>query len=175
MTHETIPTRRGWRRRVALAGLMAAAGAGGCGYSSDSLHPGGIRTVYVEMFQSKEFRRGLEMQLTEALVKQIESGSPYRNAPRNKADSVLSGEVLEVRQAALGDDFLTDQPRELTAAIVVRYRWKDMRTGKMLKEMPRLVQNVEYVPPVGETFFIASEDGMNKLARKIVDSMESEW
>ena len=41
---------------------------GGCGYSHEALQPQNIRTVYVEMFQSKEFRRGIEMQLTEALA-----------------------------------------------------------------------------------------------------------
>lgn len=169
---------RRFDRRIVAAGaalMLASVWAGGCGYSTSSLHPGGVRTVYVEMFQSKEFRRGLEMQLTEAVRKQIDRGTPYRNAPRNTADSVLSGEVVEVRQGTLGRDFVTDLPREKSANIVVRYRWKDLRTGRILAENPALVQAVEYAEPVGEDFFQASEDGMNRLAKRIVDSMETEW
>ncbi len=167
-------------RRITLQavggiGLGLIACAGGCGYSSSSLHPQGIRTVYVEMFQSKEFRRGLEMQLTEALRKEIDRGTPYRNAPKNRADTVLSGEVLEVRQGSLGRDFITDKPRELAATIVVSYRWKDLRTGRILVESPQFTQTIEYVPPLKETFYMASEEGMNKLARRIVDSMETGW
>ncbi len=154
-------------------GLMIA--AGGCGYSSTPLQRQGIRTVYVEMFQSKEFRRGIEMQLTEALRKELDRGTPYRNAPKNRADTVLSGEIVEVRQGVLGKNFLTDMPRELAATFVISYRWKDMRTGRILVENPQFVQTVEYVPPIKETFYIASEQAVNELARRIVDSMETAW
>ncbi|MBN1490768.1 MAG: LptE family protein [Phycisphaerae bacterium] len=168
-------------RRIPTAwcGLWAAAVAvlfaTGCGYSSSSLHPGGVRSVYVEMFQSKEFRRGLEMQLTEALRKELDRRTPYRNAPRNRADSVLSGEIFEVRQSGLGEDFVTGKPREMAATFITRFRWKDMRTGKILAEQDQLIQTVEYVQPVGEDFFHASEAGLNALATRIVDTMETGW
>lgn len=154
-------------------GLLIA--AAGCGYSSDPLQPQTVRTVYVEMFQSKEFRRGIEMQLTEALRKEIDRGTPYRNAPKNRADTVLSGEILEVRQGLLGKTWATDNALELAATFVISYRWKDMRTGRMLVENRQFTQTVEYVPPIQETFYIASEEAVNKLARRIVDSMESGW
>jgi hypothetical protein len=161
-----------------LAGMVACglfAAAGGCGYSSSSLHPGSVRSVYVEMFQSKEFRRGLEMQLTEAVRKEIDRVPQYHNAPRNTADSVLSGEVLEVRQSMLGKDFETDQPRQMAATFVVSYRLKDMRTGRILAENKQFTETVNYVQPVGETFFLASEEAMDKLAERIVNSMETGW
>lgn len=157
----------------AACGLVIA--AGGCGYSSSPLQRQDVRTVYVEMFQSKEFRRGLEMQITEALRKEIDRGTPYRNAPKNRADTILSGEVLEVRQAVLGKNWLTDMPSELAATFVISYRWKDMRTGRILVENKQFTQTVEYVPPAKETFFIGSAEAVNKLARRIVDSMETGW
>jgi hypothetical protein len=147
----------------------------GCGYSSDGLYRRNIRTVYVEMFQSKEFRRGIEFQLTEALRKQIDRMTPYKNAPKEKADTVLSGEVLEWREATLGHAPLTGQPRETAATLTIRYRWQDMRTGKLLVDQPRLLTTVEYVPPIGETAHNASADAVDRLARKIVGSMETPW
>src|SRR5262245_11670820 len=96
--------------RFSFVFLMLAA-VSGCGYSSGGLYRENICTVYVEMFQSKEFRRGIEFQLTEALRKQIDRGTPYRNAPREKADTVLSGEILEWREATMGRT-LTDLPRQ---------------------------------------------------------------
>ena len=165
--------------RTAWCGLWAAAAAvplaTGCGYSSSSLYPSGVRSVYVEMFQSKEFRRGLEMQLTEALRKEIDRRTEYRNAKRNQADSVLSGEILEVRQSTLGEDLVTGRPRQMAATFVTRFRWKDMRTGKILAERDQWIQTVEHVPPVGEDFFHASEAGLNELATRIVDTMETGW
>jgi len=159
-----------WLVATLLAGL-----AGGCGYSGEPLYRENIQTVYVDMFQSKEFRRGIEFQLTEALRKQIDRQTPYRNAPREKADTILSGEVLEWRESSIGHDFNTALPRETAATLAIRYRWQDMRTGKLLAEKPRLVTTVQYVRPTGETVYDAREDAVNRLARKVVAGMETPW
>ena len=160
--------------RWMLAGTMLVM-ATGCGYSTKSLHPDQIRSVQVEMFQSKEFRRGIEFQLTEALRKQIDRITPYKNAPKRKADTVLSGEVLEWRESTLGHDPISDRPRETAATLTVRYRWQDQRTGKILLDQPRFVQTVTYVRPLGETAYDGRELAVNKLARRIVESLERPW
>ena len=147
----------------------------GCGYSSEPLHRTSVRTVYVEMFQSKEFRRGIEFQLTEAIRKRLEMGSPYKNAAPEKADTVLSGEVLEWRESTIGRDFIRNVPRETAATLSIRYRWQDMRTGKLLVDQPRLVTTIQYVRPARETTYDAREDAVNKLARMVVNSMETPW
>ena len=170
------PRQRGQRLvtgRSTLALVLLA--ACGCGYSSDGLYRKNIRTVYVEMFHSKEFRRGIEFQLTEALRKQIDRMTPYKNAPREKADTILSGEILEWREATLGHDMITALPRETAATMSVRYRWQDMRTGKLLVDQPRAVTTVQYVRPVGETVYNARDDAVNRMARRIVASMETPW
>jgi hypothetical protein len=159
-----------------LAGLMAGLCLlTGCGYSSSGLYREGIRTVYVEMFQSKEFRRGIEFELTEALRKQIDRGTPYRNAPKEKADTIITGEVLEWREATLGKDFLTALPRETAGSLTIKYRWQDMRTGKLLVDQARLVTTVEYVRPVGETVYNARDDAVDRMARRVVSSMATSW
>jgi hypothetical protein len=147
----------------------------GCGYQTGGLYRENVRTVYVEMFQSKEFRRGIEMDLTEAIRKHIDRSTPYKNAARERADTILSGEVLEWREAALGKDFVTQLPRESAATLIIRFRWQDMRTGKLLVDEPRFLTTVEYVKPVNETAYLARQDAVNKLARRIVETMESPW
>ncbi len=167
------------RLDLRVMGLRAAAvllaAAAGCGYSSEPLHRQTVRTIYVEMAQSREFRRGIEFELTEALRKQIDLETPYRNAPREKADTILSAEVLEWRESTIGRHFGTSWPRETAAALAVRYRWQDMRTGKLLRERPRFVTTVTYVRPAGETVADARLDAVNKHARNIVDDMQSSW
>ncbi|NLX15159.1 MAG: hypothetical protein GXY44_16135 [Phycisphaerales bacterium] len=146
----------------------------GCGYSSESLYPSNVRTVYVDMAQSKEFRRGIEFQLTEALRKEIDRMTPYRNAPREKADTLFTAEVLEWRESTLGRSWL-DRPRQTAATLAIRYRWQDMRTGKILAEHPRFITTVEYVRPAGETTHNAIDDATSKMARKIVESLARDW
>jgi hypothetical protein len=127
------------------------------------------------MFQSKEFRRELEFRLTEAVAKRIEMDTPYRLAPRRTADALLSGEILEVKNRTMGDDFDVDLPREIGSTIVVRFRFQDMRTGESLVDRPRFVYQTSYIPPVGETFSEGMTRGLDGLAEAIVEAMETGW
>lgn len=148
----------------------------GCGYTTKRPFRDDIQTVFVEMLHSREFRRELEFSLSEAIVKRIELDTPYKIAPRSRADSVLSGEILEVRQATLGTDFDTDLPRETAATIVMSWRWKDLRTGEMLRQRPRAIYTTTYIPPVGETFQTGMLRGLDGLAEQVVvEVMESGW
>ncbi|MCO6436161.1 MAG: LptE family protein [Phycisphaerae bacterium] len=159
----------------AFGAAVIFAALSGCGYSTTRPFPTDIQTVHVEMFQSREFRRELEFQLTEALVKRIEMDTPYRVTRLEDADAVLSGEVISVQNRVFGDDFDTDLPREIGSTITVRYRLQDIRTGRILVEKPRFVYQTSYIPPVGETFRVAMVRGMGGLAEQIVESMESGW
>ncbi len=161
-------------RFVVVVGLAAVL-CGGCGYSTKRPFRSGIQTVHVEMLESREFRRELEFQLTEALIKRIEMDTPYRIGPLRTADTLFSGEILEVRQRAFGDDFESGLPREKGATIIMRYRWKDLRTGSLLVERKRFVYSVEYIPPVGETFAKGMMRGFDGMAEAIVETMESRW
>jgi hypothetical protein len=147
----------------------------GCGYTTQRPYRTDMQTVHVEMFQSREFRRELEFRLTESVAKRIEMDTPYRIAPREKADVLLTGEVLAVHNRTLGEDFDTDLPREIGSNVVVRYTLKDLRTGEILVDRPRAVFQTSYIPPVGETFSTGMTRAMDGLAEQIVESMESAW
>jgi hypothetical protein len=151
------------------------AAVSGCGYSTERPFRNDVKTVAVDIFESREFRRGLELQLTEALTKRIEAETPYKLAKKNVADTLLTGEVLEVRQGTLGRDFRTNLPRETAATLVVAFQWKDLRTGEILVDRPHFVQTVEYIRPVGEDFYDASQRLADRMAERIVEQMEIDW
>ena len=162
-----------WTRMMAVAGAISV--LAGCGYSTERPFRQDISTVHVPIFQSKEFRRGLEFQLTEALQKRIQLDTPYRLASKRNADTELIGEVIEVQQNTFGSDFVTGLPRETGATIVVAFRWKDLRSGEILVERPRFTQTAEYIRPIGEDFFLGSERFIDRLAEAIVEQMEAPW
>ncbi len=155
--------------------LLPLAAGTGCGYSAVRPFASDIQTVHVETFHSREFRRELEFRLTEALVKRIEMDTPYRIAPREKADAVITGEILTVQNRTFGDDFNLDRPREIGSTVVVRYRVQDMRNGDILVDQPRLIYQTSYVPSVGETFSQGMTRALDGVAERIVESMESPW
>jgi len=170
--------------RISLPVALLAAGllSAGCGYSSDrsqvfrttNANKDRVRTVALDIFESQEFRRGLELQLTEALAKEIESKTPFKLAKKDRADTALTGKIFEVRQGTIGRDFATVRPRETTATIAISLQWKDLRTGEVLVDRPRMVQVVDYIRPVGEGFRHAMQRAMDKLAVRIVETMESD-
>ncbi|MCP4247674.1 MAG: hypothetical protein GY778_11545 [bacterium] len=162
--------RAGWM----LLAVVLVAGSG-CGYSTRRPFPDGIQTVHVEMLHSKEFRRELEFGLTEAISKRLEMDTPYKIAPLRRADTILDGEILEVRNRTFGDDFETQMPRETASTITVAFRWKDLRSGKILVERSRFVSTTSYIPPVGETFETGLIRGLDRLAEEIVETMETTW
>ena len=147
----------------------------GCGYRAGGPYRQDVRTVCVEMFGSKEFRRGLEFQLTEAVQKRIGMDTPYRVADRQNADTILEAEVLEERQSAFAPDFRSRLPRDKQLTLAVQVRWKDLRTGKLLVEQPVLLQAVDYLPPAGETEQLAQERAIDRLASRIVAALSEEW
>ncbi len=166
--------------------LLVAIGLGmtGCGYSLDRTQTyrvtnskqQHIQTVAVPVFQSREFRRGLELQLTEALAKQIEAETPFKLAHRDRADTELSGTILEVRQGTLGRDFENDRPRQTAATVIVSWEWRDLRTGEILAENRRFVHTVDYIPPLGQDFYHAMQEDMDEMAERIIEtSMYADW
>ncbi len=168
------PTKSPCFRATALIALSCSALAG-CGYSTTRPFRTDIRSIHVEMFHSKEFRRELEFRLTEAIGKRIEMDTPYRLAPRRTADALLSGEILAVENRTFGDDFALDLPREIGSTVIVRFRVQDMRSGDVLVERPRFVYQTSYIPPVGETFTQGMTRALDGMAELIVETMESGW
>lgn len=160
---------------LVLSSFAAFCGLTGCGYSSDGLFRTDVKTVYVQMFDSREFRRHLEFMLTEAVKKRIAADTPYRVAPKEKADTILKGEMLEERQTAFAPDFRSRQPRDKQMTMVVRVQWKDLHTGRLLVNRPLLLQSGDYLPPAGESEKLAQQKGIDRLAARIVAQMYSEW
>jgi hypothetical protein len=172
-------------RTLTVYGLLMLGGLllSGCGYTADrnagirteNSNDDRIRTVALHIFESKEFRRDLETQLTEALAKRIEAETPFKLAKQQRADTLLTGEVREVRQGTLGRDFRAVKPRQTAATFIISFQWKDLRTGEILLDRPNFVQTVDYIRPVGEDFYHASQRAMDRLAERIVEEMQSDW
>lgn len=163
-------------RYMPLIGFLVALSlVGGCGYKAGGPYRTDIETIHVEMFGSKEFRRDLEFMLTEAVKKRIAADTPYRLAPREKADTILSGQVLEERQAAFAPDFQSRQPREKQLTLAVRLQWKDLRSGRLLVDLPVQLQAADYLTPTGETERFAQERAVDSMARQIVAKLYEDW
>jgi hypothetical protein len=145
-------------------------------YSNESLYPDEIGSVYVEMFESRSFRRGVEYELTDALAKRIEAETPYKViSSRDRADSVLSGQIMRVGEMVLTTERRVGRALEKEVQVQAVVNWKNLKTGELLIDNKQVSASASYSEWQNQGFDYASTLAANKLAQRIVEFMEEEW
>lgn len=168
---------RGPSQLVCLAGLLLIAG---CGYTVGNGFNPDVKTVSVPIFENDTFRRGIEVQLTEAVQKEITKRTPYRLAKGLDADTRLTGRIVQSRKDVLGENKF-DDPRELQLSLMIVTKWENLRTGEVLaqQEIPLsptaipLTTQADFAPEVGQSLATGTQGAVDQLARRIVNMMEA--
>jgi hypothetical protein len=147
------PTDSSRRRRLptALAGTLLLAGSlalPSCGwdghftvlgYTTRPNYDTKYKTVRVPIFKNKTFWSiepvpGMEMDLTRAVIREIEAKTPYK-VVQCDADTELIGTIVQFTKMPLSYNQL-NEVREGETTLVVELVWKDTRTGEILS-LPR--------------------------------------
>ena len=180
MTDRTRPTRHA--AMAALVGSIAAAVAGCAsspteGYSDASLYPDNVRNVAVDIFENDTFERGVEFELADALIKEIESRTPLKVVPSSRADSILTGRIRRVRRDVLSRSPRTGLSEEVLYIVTIDYTWRDLRTDELLLERQSFDGSGLFVPsrPTGEPIELGEFAAVQQLARGIVWTMQADW
>lgn len=154
-------------------------GDGTSGYTTASQFPEDIRTISIPIWtRGKDvYTREVEFRLTEAIQKRVQQNTPYRLASREKADSELTGELVQIDRQVLFNNPDDGRPRQIEIVFTVDFSWKDLRTGNILVSRKNFRVNSTYIPPApfNEDFFQGNEDVINKIARLVVEQMETDW
>ena len=171
-------------RVVALA-LLAVGGLwlGGCsadptqGYSFTHSHDETVRTVSVPMFQNPTFTRGIEVELTDAIIKEIQAKTPWRVTTEGSANTTLTGTLTDsrLRRLSIGRD--TGYSQEIAVELTVDFDWKDSRTGKTLVSRRSFTASEAFIPasPANERIEAGQHAAVQRLARDIVAELRSNW
>jgi hypothetical protein len=162
--------------------ITLASGCAAYRFGSASLFRPGIRTVHVPVVRNDTFRHDLGIRLTEAIVREIETRTPYKVTSDPNADSRLECRVVSETKRVLTETD-TDDPRGLDAAVSVRASWLN-RGGEMLMQnaiVPTgdlaigFSQDSRFIPEAGQSIDTATEAAIQKLASRIVSQMEMRW
>jgi len=160
----------------AVSALLSGCGKASHGYSSESLYPTNIETIYVEMFENDTFRRGLEYELTDALAKRIEAETPYKIvSDRNVADSVISGKIAGWNDNILSYERQVGRPLEEMAQVTAVVNWKNLRTGELMIADKQVSDAMNYTEWLDQSFTYASTVAANRLAERLVEQMQTKW
>jgi hypothetical protein len=172
------------RLLISLSLITVAALAGCATYraGAGSLYAPDVATVYVPMIESDSYRRDLGERLTEAVVKEIELKTPYKVVGTPDADSILSARLLsDQRDVLIETPF--DDPRALNVELLAEVTWLNRRRlpivpAQMLEVPPDLLevgQSSTLLPELGQSVATAQQQAIQRLAERIVATMEEPW
>lgn len=168
---------------VCAAGFFAGFGLVGCssdpnrGYSWKSTFDDGVGSVSVPIFKNSTFATGLETQLTDAVVKEIQRTTPWVVTVGRSADTTLRGTITGVEFERLSGAQGTALVLEQVVRIEIAFDWVDNRTGEARVQRERFAASAIFTPAgqTRERSDLAERDAIGELARSIVRELRSNW
>jgi len=174
-----------------LFSVLCLLSVSGCGYTTRSLLPAHIKTVYIDNFKNsiditrevssrkpyQLYSPGLEGELTRAVGdKFVFDGTLKVVKDRSGADAVLSGELLEyVREPLRYDE--ADDVTEFRIRVVASARFLDARDNKVIWQAEGISgessQRTEGL--LRKTEETARAEAVTDLARRIVEKTIEVW
>lgn len=162
--------------------IVVISGCAGYQFGPRSLYRSDIRTVHVPIIRNDTFRHDVGVRLTEAVIREIESRTPYKVTGDPNADSVLTVRVLDEHKQVLTET-AGDDPRALDAHLAIQAAWVD-RSGGMLMQNRLLpgdalaltfTNQTRLVPEAGQSIESELQHAIDSLAQRIVAQMEMRW
>lgn len=147
------------------------------GYSFASAHDASIQTVAVPIFQNDTFHTGVELTLTQDLIKQIQRQTPWRVTSSDNADAVLTGSITKVSLRNLTTRTGVGFVQEMAVQMTVEFEFVDNRTGKTLTSRTNYSALGSFVPsnPTGERIDVGYAGASQTLAEDLVGDLQSAW
>lgn len=168
--------------RVAL-GIASILGLGACssdprqGYSFRSTNDESIRTVSVPVFENITFATGTEIQLTEAIIKELQRSTRWTVVPVSGSDATLTGIVVRSELRRLTGDPVTGLDQEVGEDLRVDFEFKDNRTGRVIVARRNFGAMDSFVATRnnGERPEVGRFNTVQLMAREVVAELRSGW
>ena len=155
----------------------------GCGYTRKTVLPKDIRTIYVETVQNKiplkdmyAYAPGLEMMITNAVVRRLNEDGNLKVVPKEKADAILQTDLTAFEQGGVRFSSL-ESVDEYRLFIVVHAKLVDSKANAVIWDEPNFSGDTEYF--VSKVRSIAREEAaeraVNRLAVNLVDRIVEDW
>lgn len=147
------------------------------GYSSTSLYPTQFRSVAVPIFQNSTTAREMEFKLTDALIKEIESRTPYYVLGEQYADTLLTGTIRSVDLRTISQSRTTGLDNEVMITVIIDFEWLNLQSGGRIVGRKNFSCSSLFVPsqPSGEPIEMGQFAVVQQLSQDIVDQMQSSW
>ena len=165
---------------VRLAAALATLGAllGCAGYHLGPVSNAGYKSVAVPIFKNKTLKPQLEAQVTNAIIKRLQTDGTLRVESAENADVILVGEIVRYsREPLRSTREETDKPREYLISIEAQIEAHERVTGKT-------VLKLTVVKGRGETFIGTDQQSAeyqllpliaDDLSKRVVTLLVERW
>lgn len=163
---------------IALAQIPAGCGSDPTrGYTFGGTGRPEVRSVAVPIFENSTFSKGLEVQLTDAVVKEIQRTTPWAVTSRDRAQTVLVGTITGSELRPLTRVRREGYVQEMAVRVFVDFEWRDARTGRVIAGRRGLSASETFVPsrPAAEPIEIGQYAAVQEMAKLIVTEMRTNW
>lgn len=155
----------------------------GCGYTQRLVLPGNIETIFVETFRNAipaerifAYRSGLEIDLTNAIIRRFNYDGNLKVAKEDRADAKLVGAIISYEQETIRRTSL-DRPLEMRLHLVVDLKLVNLKTGQVMWHEPNFSGSTLFEPneEQGIRRISAGSDAVEDLAKNIVARVVEDW
>lgn len=175
-----------------LVFLLVLAGICGCGYTTGSLLPSDLKTIYIQPFRNKielteelthdeyrfrTYRAQLETDITREVAERFVTDGHLKVAQEEDADLVLKGELVDYLRQPVRYGADNESVEEYRVSVICSVVLEDKVHNKIMWENPRVIGDSSY--NLSGTY-ARSEDSalaeaISDLARRIINHTIEGW
>ena len=155
----------------------------GCGYTTGSLVPAHIKTIYIETFTNKTNAPNIEVNITNAVKDYfVRDGALKIANSKEEADSMLKGEIIGYDKEPLS--YAADREiAEYQLVLTVNLTYIDLTDDKILWQEKNFKADSEYYSTVRQEKFTSTnldeeqllKNAAKELAREVVSRTVEGW
>lgn len=153
---------------ILLTALLISCGP----YSFSGSTLGGIKTVYIPVFDNETIEYGLGDELTNNITSAIVADNTLKVVGQNAADAIISGQVVSFKRSSQTYN-IQDQVQEYRVDVTVNVKFS-RADGEVIWEEPGISAYGLYSADT-ETEDEGKTEALSKLAEIIVNKLVRNW
>ena len=172
-------TRKGLGFRLAIAVLIGALAAGGCGYhvaGHAAQLPSEWKAIAVPAFTNDTTRDRIEQRFTQAVIREFITRTKYHVVQDTQsADAVLHGEVVSIETNPVLFEATTGQVTTMLVTVHVKVQLIDNKTLKPVYQNDDMVFRNEYqISSDVKSFFEEQDPALDRMSRDLASHLVSD-
>ena len=145
------------------------------GYSFASAYDRRVESISVEVFENATFHPGIEADLTAALIKRVQTDTPWNMVSPSTAQTTLTGTIRDVQIRRITQDTSGGITQQAAVRVIADFEWRSNVTGRVLARQANVAVTETFLPAAGEPIDIGLSAAMDELAGAILEAMRSVW